>query len=83
MELVIEASALKALLRMPKDDAAGLRAKLRAFATAPYDPHPWAKAFGGGRGRIRHGDWRAVYEIDGGALVITVLKVGNRKEVYR
>jgi mRNA-degrading endonuclease RelE of RelBE toxin-antitoxin system len=35
------------------------------------------------RGRIRHGDWRAVFEIDGTALVITVLKVGNRKEVYR
>ncbi len=83
MKLVIEAAALKVLLRMPKGDAAGLRAKLKAFAAAPHDPHPWAKAFGGGRGRIRHGDWRAVYHIDGGALVVTVLKVGNRKEVYR
>lgn len=83
MKLAIEATALKALLRMPKGDAAELRAKLKTFADAPHDPHPWAKAFGGGRGRIRHGDWRAVYEIDGDALVVTVLKVGNRKEVYR
>lgn len=64
-------------------DAAGLRDKLKAFAAAPYDPDPWAKAFGGGQGRIRHGDWRAVYQIDGDALLVTVLKVGNRKEVYR
>jgi len=83
MKLVIEAVALKVLLHMPKGDAKGLRAKLKVFADAPYDPHPWAKAFGGGRGRIRHGDWRAVYEIDGGALMITVVKIGNRKEVYR
>lgn len=83
MKLVIEAAALKVLLRMPKADAEGLRSKLKAFAAAPYDQPPWAKAFGGGRGRIRHGDWRAVYQIDGEALLITVLKVGNRKEVYR
>lgn len=83
MKLVIEADALKTLLGMPKGDAAELRAKLRAFADAPYEPHPWAKAFGAGRGRIRHGDWRAIYEIDNGALLVTVLKVGNRREVYR
>ncbi|MCW2239195.1 type II toxin-antitoxin system RelE family toxin [Azospirillum canadense] len=83
MKLVIETTALKVLLRMPKGDAAGLRAKIKAFAEAPYEPHPWAKSFGGGRGRIRHGDWRAIYEIDGDALLITVLKIGNRKEVYR
>ena len=83
MKLVIEASALKMLLRMPVSDADGLRRKLKAFAAAPHDPHPWTKAFGGGRGRIRHGHWRAVYTIDGDVMVVTVLKIGNRKEVYR
>jgi mRNA interferase RelE/StbE len=83
MNLAIEAAALKVLLRMPKDDAAGLRAKLKTFAADPYGQHPWAKAFGGGIGRIRHGDWRAVYEIHGNALLITVLKVANRREIYR
>ena len=83
MKLLIEASALKVLLRMPKSDAAGLRTKLRAFALDPYGEHSWAKGFGGGRGRIRHGDWRAIYEINGEALLITVLKIGNRKDIYR
>ncbi|WP_377808917.1 type II toxin-antitoxin system RelE/ParE family toxin [Azospirillum sp. A29] len=83
MKLVIEASALKVLLRLPKSDAEGLRTKLKSFAAAPYDLYPWAKAFGGGRGRIRHGNWRAVYAIYGDVMVVTVLKIGNRKEVYR
>jgi mRNA interferase RelE/StbE len=83
MRLVIEAAALKALLRIPKPDAQALREKLKTFAIDPNATHPWAKAFGGGRGRIRHGDWRALYKIDGAAMVVTVVKVGNRKEVYR
>lgn len=83
MDLQIEAGALNTLRQMPKSDADGLRAKLRAFAAAPYAAHPWAKAFTQGRGRIRHGDWRAIYKIDGGTLVVIVVKIGNRKEVYR
>lgn len=83
MNLVIEASALKVLLRMPMGDAAGLRTKLRTFAADPFGAHAWAKGFGGGQGRIRQGDWRAVYQIDGDALIITVLNIRNRKEIYR
>lgn len=83
MNLVIEENALKALLRMPKQDSAGLREKLKLFAAAPYDKHPWAKGFGGGTGRIRHGDWRAIYQIDGPTVTVMILKIGNRKEVYR
>jgi len=83
MELVIEATALKALLRIPKPDAQALREKLRTFAGDPHAAHPWAKSFATGRGRIRHGDWRALYVIDGTAMVVTVVKVGNRREVYR
>jgi mRNA interferase RelE/StbE len=83
MKLVIESAALKILLRMPQRDAAALRDKLKTFAVDPYAPHPWAKAFGGGTGRIRHGDWRALYEIDGEKITVMILKIGNRKEVYR
>ncbi|MGH8681369.1 MAG: type II toxin-antitoxin system RelE family toxin [Burkholderiales bacterium] len=33
--------------------------------------------------RIRQGDYRAVYTIDGRARVVRVIKVGHRREVYR
>jgi mRNA interferase RelE/StbE len=83
MKLVIAADALKALLRMPARDAAGLREKLTLFAADPYGAHPWAKGFGGHSGRIRHGDWRAVYEINGTMVTVLIVKIGNRREVYR
>ena len=71
MKLEFESAALKSLMRMPKKDGAELLAKLKTFAENPYSPHPWAKAFGAKRGRVRHGDWRAIYEInDGNALEV-------------
>jgi mRNA interferase RelE/StbE len=33
--------------------------------------------------RLRIGDWRAVYEIDDKRIVVLVLKVAHRREVYR
>lgn len=37
----------------------------------------------GDRWRLRVGDYRAIYRSDTGALVVLVLKVGHRREVYR
>jgi hypothetical protein len=33
--------------------------------------------------RIRHGDWRAVCEIDGREMIVLVVRIGHRKDVYR
>jgi len=35
------------------------------------------------RYRVRVGDYRIVYRIDDDVLTVLVLKVGNRKEIYR
>ncbi|MTK64925.1 MAG: type II toxin-antitoxin system RelE/ParE family toxin [Methanobacterium sp.] len=83
MKLVIDADALKALLKLPRADSRALREKLTTFAADPGGQHPWAKNFGGGKGRVRHGDWRALYQVDGGAVTVTVVKVGHRREIYR
>jgi mRNA interferase RelE/StbE len=83
MKLRYETHAAAALLRMPAKDARALRDKLELFAADPVAPHPWAKAFGAGMGRIRHGDWRALYRIDGSTITVVVVKIGNRKDVYR
>lgn len=32
--------------------------------------------------RIRHGDYRVVYEIDDSARRVTVIKIAHRREVY-
>lgn len=33
--------------------------------------------------RIRHTSYRIIYEVNGDKLIVLVIKVGHRKEVYR
>lgn len=33
--------------------------------------------------RIRHADYRIIYEVINGELIILVIKIGHRREVYR
>ncbi|WP_346426229.1 type II toxin-antitoxin system RelE/ParE family toxin [Actinobaculum sp. 313] len=50
------------------------------------EPRPsGAKKLVGGRGewRVRTGDYRIVYEVHDGVLLVLVLAVGHRREVYR
>lgn len=44
-----------------------------------------AKKLSGQEGiwRVRVGDYRVIYEIQGERLVVLVLRVGHRREVYR
>jgi len=83
MILIISAAALKALAKMPKQGRDALRSKLEIFAAAPFADHGWAKRLIGSKAvRIRQGDWRAICDVDGNALVVIVVKVGHRREVY-
>jgi len=83
MNLVFSRPARRGLRSMPEKDAAALVGKLEVFAADPFVPHPWAKAFGNGMGRVRHGDWRAIWTIDGDSVSVTVVRVGSRREIYR
>lgn len=35
------------------------------------------------RYRLRQGDWRIVYEIEDQGRLVTVVKIGNRREIHR
>lgn len=83
MELIFTPAALKSVRTLPKRDAEALVAKLERFATNPFADHSFAKGLTGGGTRVRHGDWRAVCEVDGKLVTVTVVKIGNRREVYR
>jgi len=56
--------------------------KIKNLAADPR-PHESEKMEGGERYRIRQGDWRILYAIEDGDKTVTVVKVGNRREVYR
>jgi mRNA interferase RelE/StbE len=76
--------ATKSLLRMPRNTAKLIREKLEIIATDPYADHPNAKKLQGRDGyRLRVGDWRVIYTIENEQLMIVVLKVASRGEVYK
>jgi mRNA interferase RelE/StbE len=43
------------------------------------------KALSGPSGglRVRVGDWRIVYRVEDERLIVLIVRVGNRREVYR
>ena len=82
--LVIKSSAVKELAAVgQKADRARLVASIQALAEQPK-PIGAEKLSGHiDLYRIRVGNYRVVYEIDNGQIVVTVIKVGHRKEIYR
>lgn len=83
-KIIYTAQAAKSLLRMPRNIAKLIREKLEQVAVDPYSAIPNAKKLQGRPGyRLRVGDWRVIYEINTDEVVIIVLKIAPRSEVYR
>jgi len=83
-QIIFAKGAQKALLRLPKNMAVLVRQKLEQLAVDPYAPNTNAMKLQNRSGyRLRIGDWRVIYEIQNDELVILVLKIAQRGEVYR
>jgi len=80
--LTFKKSVTKDFRSIPKDDVARILIRIRALVD---DPRPMGseKLSGQERFRVRQGMYRIVYEIQDEELVIIVVKVGHRREVYR
>ena len=83
-KIVFTASAAKSLQKIPRNTAQLIREKLEQVATDPYASHPNVTKLQGRAGfRLRVGDWRVIYEIQKDNVVIIVMKIAPRGEVYR
>jgi mRNA interferase RelE/StbE len=83
-KLVYSKEAGKVLTKIPQNTAKLIRDKMTAIAANPYANHPNAKKLQGLDGyRLRVGDWRVVYRIRNQELIVIVLKVGARGDVYK
>ena len=80
--VVIKRSAAKELEDVPRKARQKLVGKIQALATNPR-PEGCEKLAGQDRYRIRHGDYRVLYEIDDTVIVVTVVRVAHRREAYR
>jgi mRNA interferase RelE/StbE len=83
-KILFAKEAQKTLLRLPKNTSALIRQKLEQLAADPYAPNMNALKLQNRTGyRLRIGDWRVIYEIQNNELVVLVLKIAQRGEVYR
>jgi mRNA interferase RelE/StbE len=80
--LVIRRSAAKELEALPLKDRRRVVKRIQRLANEPRPPG-CEKLSGEEKYRLRQGDYRILYEIVDRELVVTVVKVGNRRDVYR
>lgn len=69
--------------KLPRQVQVRLRPRIDALAEEPRPVGAEALSGMGNLHRIRVGDYRIIYTIEDQALMIVVLKLGHRREVYR
>jgi mRNA interferase RelE/StbE len=81
-KLVFKKSVAKDLRAVSKKDVARI---LKCFDALSEDPRALGceKLSGQERFRLRRGVYRIVYEIKDDMLMVVVVKIGHRREVYR
>lgn len=76
--------ALKNLEDIPKSDLKKIQKKIDVLATDPR-PRKMEKLSGSDDNlyRVRSGDYRVIYRIFDKKLLILIVNIGHRREVYR
>jgi mRNA interferase RelE/StbE len=73
----------KALARLPLNRQKRIVAKVKEVAADPYAPNNNLTKLQGRDGcRLRVGDWRVIYELQDERLVMLVLDMGPRGDIY-
>ena len=78
--VLIKRSAAKEIEALPKKDRLRVIDKIQRLATNPRPPG-CEKLSGSEKYRLRQGDYRIVYEIVDLDQIVTVVKIGNRRDV--
>ena len=82
-ELQFRPAAVRQVRKLPKDVLGRLRTAIEALRDQPRPPGAMKLAGTDDLWRIRIGDFRVVYAIADQALIVTVIRIANRREVYR
>ncbi len=79
----IRRSAIKSLARLERNDQLRIRAALDLLANDPRPPNCTKLAGEESVYRVRVGNYRVLYEVHDHRLVILVIRIGHRRDVYR
>lgn len=77
-------SAQRELAALPLRDRKRIDERIRALSSTPRPPG--IKALQGQKGtyyRLRIGNHRVIYQVHDNVLVVLVVKIGDRKDIYR
>jgi mRNA interferase RelE/StbE len=80
--VVLSPSATRQLRKFDPDLRRRIQAVLELLAENPRPPAASRLVGGAGEWRVRTGDDRVIYEINEGRLLVLVLRMGHRREVY-
>jgi mRNA interferase RelE/StbE len=79
---VFRPEARAELRKIPRETALRILAKLTELETDPFGFGTTALVSQPDRRRLRVGDYRVIYTVDNGELVVWIVHVGHRSTVY-
>jgi mRNA interferase RelE/StbE len=79
----VKRSAAKALQKIPKTDQKRIAEKIDSLAENLPNPDTTKMKGNNPFHKIRVGDYRIIYEIQEEVLIILIVKIGHRKDVYK
>jgi mRNA interferase RelE/StbE len=80
--VLLERYAQKQIMKLDKKVIPVIKSSIATLAENPR-PSGYKKLKGEDAYRIRVGDYRVIYEIDDGKIIVTVVSVGHRKDIYK
>jgi mRNA interferase RelE/StbE len=79
-KIIVKKSVSKDLKRIPKKDITRILSAIQDLADNPRPPQS-KKLSGQERYRLRQGNFRILYSIEDDKLIVSVVRVGNRRDV--
>ncbi len=81
-EIALSLAVARQLRKFNPDVRRRIQAVLELLAENPRPPAPTPLVGGAGEWRVRTGDYRVIYEIHEGRLLLLVLRMGHRRDIY-
>ena len=81
-EIAFKKSVARDLRTLPREDVRRILSRIRSLTDDPR-PAGCEKLSGKDLYRVRQGDYRIVYTIEDASLIVVIVKVGHRRNVYR
>jgi mRNA interferase RelE/StbE len=76
-------AVLKSLKRFPRRDLVKIKKKIEELGSNLPTPNTTKMKGDNSFHKVRSGDYRIIYEIHDDRLVILIVKIGHRKDVYK